>query len=112
MAITGQLLSGSTDGRGILIAATSSTGDTIHTADSSATDYITIYAFNSHTAAVKLSIEFGGTTDPDDLIEVTLPVEELTLVTPKLPLTNSLVVRGFAGTTNVVTVFGSVDRVT
>lgn len=111
MALTGQKLSGSTNGRGILVAATGTLGDAVHNADTTATDYITVYAFNSHTAPVKLTLEWGGVTDPNDLIEITLSVEELTLVAPKLPLTN-VNVTAFAGTTNVITLFGSVDRVT
>ena len=112
MALSGQLLSGSTNGRGIKVAQTATPGTTVHAADATATDYVTVYAFNSHTAPVKLSLEWGGTTDPDDLIEVTLPIEELTLVAPKLPLTSSLSVAAFAGTADVVVLFGSVDRVT
>lgn len=111
MALTGEKLSGSTNGRGIKVAATTTLGDTIHAADATATDYITIYAFNSDTVDRLLSLEWGGVTDPDDLIEVTLKPSEFTLVVPKLPLTN-VTVTAFAAATNVVVIWGSVDRVT
>ena len=107
-------LSGSTHGRGIKVAATSSAGDTIHTATSSATDcdVITLYAYNSSASAVNLTVQWGGTTSVDDDIKLSIPATSgLTLVAPDLVLRNSLVARAFAGTTNVVTVHGFVNRV-
>jgi hypothetical protein len=68
-------LSGSTDGRGIKIAATATAGTLVHTATSSETDcdVITLYAHNSSGSAVNLTIEFGGVSDPDDLIILSIP---------------------------------------
>ena len=106
--------SGSTHGRGIKVAATATAGTTIHTATSSATDcdVITLYATNSDSASVNLTIEYGGVSSPDDLIKLSIPAASgLTLVCPDLVIRNSLVVRAFAGTTNVVTVQGFVNRV-
>jgi hypothetical protein len=34
-----------------------------------------IYAMNTDTTARKLTLEWGGTSSPDDLIEITLPAE-------------------------------------
>lgn len=106
--------SGSTHGRGIKIAATATAGTLIHTATSSTTDcdVITLYAHNSSASAVNLTVEWGGVTSPDDLIKLSIPASSgLTLVCPDLVLRNSLVVRAFAGTTNVITVQGFVNRV-
>lgn len=111
MALSGQFLSGSTNGRGIKVGATATPGTTVHAADATAKDYVTVYAFNSSASAVKLSMEWGGVTDPDDLIEMTIQPDTLTLVVPKLPLSNSLSAAAFAGTTDVIVLFGSVDRV-
>lgn len=111
---TAGLLSGSTNGRNIKVTATSTPGTLIHTAvaGTSSIDEITIYATNTSTSAVKLTIEFGGTTDPDDLIEVTIPAESgEQLVIPRLRLQNELIVRAFAGTTAVININGSVDRI-
>lgn len=108
-------LSGSTHGRGIKIAATTSAGDTIHTATSSTSDcdVITLYAYNSSASAVNLTIQWGGTTSPDDDIKLSIPATSgLTLVVPDLVLRNSLIVKAYAGTTNVVTVTGFANRVT
>jgi hypothetical protein len=107
-------LSGSTDGRGILVAATASSGTTIHTATSSTTDcdVITIYAYNSSASAVTLTLQHGGTTAVNDDIKLSIPaLSGLTLVIPDLVLRNSLVLRAYAGTANVVTIHGFANRV-
>lgn len=107
-------LSGSTDGRGIKVAATSSAGTTIHTATSSASDcdVITLYAYNSSGSAVTLTIQWGGTTSVDDDIKVSIPsLSGLTLVVPDLVLRNSLIAKAYAGTTNVITIHGYANRV-
>ena len=107
-------LSGSTNGKGIKVAATSSAGDTIHTATSSTSDcdVVTLYAYNSSASAVTLTVQWGGTTAVDDDIKLSIPsLSGLTLVVPDLVLRNSLLVKAYAGTTNVVTITGFVNRV-
>jgi hypothetical protein len=110
---TKQKLSGSTDGKAIKVAATATAGTTIHTAHATALDEIWLYAHNSSASTVKLTLEFGGTAAPDDHIEINIGAEGvgLVLVSPGLILTNSLVVRAFAGTANVVTLTGYVNRI-
>ncbi len=106
-------LSGSTDGRMIKVAATSTPGTTLHTAHATAQDEVHLWAVNSDTSERKLTIEFGGTSSPDDTIEITIPPESgLIPVCPGLTLTNSLVVKAFCGTTNVVMVGGFINRIT
>lgn len=110
------VLSGSTNGRMIKVAATSTPGTTIHTAVSGTTantfDEIWLWAANSDTTARKLTIEFGGTTSPDDTIEQTIPPESgLFLVVPGWILDNGCVVKAFAATANVVTVGGYVNEI-
>ena len=53
------ILTGSTDGKLIKVVATSTAGTTIHTAEASNKDEVHLYAYNNHTADVKLTIEFG-----------------------------------------------------
>lgn len=109
-----QLLSGSTNGKAIKVAATSTPGTTIHTAVSgtSSIDEVWLWAQNTDTTDRKLTIEFGGTTSPDDTFELTIPAESgLIPVVPGLPLQNSLVVKAFAATANVVLVTGYVNRI-
>lgn len=112
---TKRILSGSTNGLGIKVIATSTPGTTIHTAvtGTSDIDEIYLYAVNSDTTARKLTIEWGGATDPDCLIEYTVPAESgLFLVTPGLLLNNSLVIKAFCAAANVVMIHGWVNRIT
>lgn len=106
-------LSGGTTGKNVKVAATSTPGTTIHTAHATATDEIWLWAVNSDTSDRKLTIEFGGTTAPDDLIEMTIPAEDGPyLIVPGWTLTNSLVVKAFAATANVILINGYVNRIT
>lgn len=107
-------LSGSTHGRGVKVAATSSAGTTIHTATSSTTDcdVVTMYAYNSSGSAVNLTLQWGGTTSVDDDIKLSIPATSgLTLVVPDLVLRNSLIVKAYASTADVVTIHGFANRV-
>jgi len=111
-------LSASTDGRAIKVAATATAGTTIHTGSATATTYdeVWLYAQNTDTSAVKLTIEWGGTTAPDDLIEVTVqPEAGLVSIAPGLLIKGNatpLVIRAFAATANVITIHGFVNQIT
>ena len=105
-------LSGSTDGKQIKVVATATAGTTIHTAHATALDEVWLWAVNSSTTAVKLTVEWGEATAPDGNIEVTVPGESgYLMVVPGLILTNSLVVKAFAGTANVILINGYVNRI-
>jgi len=108
-------LSGSTNGKGILVATAVSAGaTTIHTAVSGTTNFdeVWLYAVNSSALDVKLTIEFGNTTDPDDYIEFTIPAEDgLYAVIPGLILQNGAVVTAWAGTANVLVIYGFVNNI-
>jgi hypothetical protein len=91
----------------------------VHTTGISATiiDRIYLFAFNSDTVDRLLTVEFGGTTAPDQNISVNIPFKQgLVLVIDGLPLLGNgaagLSVTAFAAATNVVTVSGWVFRVT
>lgn len=108
-----QLLSGSTDGKAIKVVQTATAGTTVHTAHATALDEIWLYAVNSSASSVKLTIEWGQADAPDGNIELTIASESgLTLVTPGLLLQNSLVVKAFAATANVILLHGYVNRIT
>tara|TARA_R110000824_G_scaffold8173_2_gene37022 strand:+ start:5964 stop:6326 length:363 start_codon:yes stop_codon:yes gene_type:complete len=115
---TKQELSGSTDGRGIKVTGTATGASvTVHTAQSGTGDNnydeVFIYANNSHTAGILVTIEFGGVTDPDDLIEVSVPAQQgLMLIVPGLVLQNSLIVKAWASVANQVSIFGFCNKVT
>jgi hypothetical protein len=106
-------LSGSTNGKGIQVAAGTTPGTIIHTAVAGTTsfDELWIYAVNISGSSVKLTIEYGGTAGEYN-IEITIPGESgLVLVIPGLFLNNSQVVGAFAATTNVISLHGYVNRV-
>jgi len=111
-------LSGSTDGRMIKVAATATAGTTLHTGSTTATtfDEIWLYAVNSSASSVKLTIEWGGVSSPDDLIELSIAAESgLVLVSPGLVIkgnATALIVRAFAATANVINIAGYVNRIT
>lgn len=112
------LLSGSTQGKAIKVAATTNPGTTIHATGtaSTTTDEVWLYAYNGGTAAVTLTVQFGGTATPDNDIKLSIPLTSgLTLVVPGLTLTGTgsaaNTVYAYAGTTNVVTVSGYVNRI-
>lgn len=108
------LLSGSTDGRGVKVVATTSPGTTIHThPGGSVIDEIWLSAYNSDTAPVILTIQWGGTTSPDDDIIVSIPSQTgLTLVVDGKVLQNSLVVKAYAAAANKIVIHGYVNRIT
>ena len=110
-------LGNSTNGRGILVAATSSPGTLIHTTTTVATtiDEVWLYAQNSDTTARKLTVEWGG-TGSGDILEVTIqPESGLVLVSAGLILLYSgstTTINAFAATTNVICIYGYLNRIT
>lgn len=105
-------------GLGVKVAATATAGTAIHTASTTTTtiDEIWLYAVNTSTSSVKLTIEWGEATAPDGNIEVTvLPEAGLVTVIPGLLLQGNAtakVVKAFAGTANVIVLHGFVNRIT
>ena len=112
---TKTLLSGSTNGKAIKVAQTATAGTTIHTAVSgtASLDEVWLYAHNSSASTVKLTLEWGEATAPDGNIEINIGAEGtgLVLVSPGILLQNSLVIKAFAATANVVTLTGYVNRI-
>jgi hypothetical protein len=110
--------SGQVDGSPIKVVATASTGTTIHATGTSASiiDEVWLYAYNSSTSAVVLTIQYGGVATPDDDIKLTIPsLSGLTLVVPGLILSGTgaaaNTIFAYAGTANVITVSGYVNRI-
>lgn len=114
---TKAILSGSTDGQAVLVAATATAGTLLHTGPTNTAHLheVWLYAVNTSTSAVKLTIEYGNATAPQNNIEVTLQGEAgLTLVVPGLLLkgnATALTVRAFAGTASVIAIHGYVHTI-
>jgi hypothetical protein len=105
---TKQILSGSTDGKAVKVAATATAGTLIHTGSATVTtiDEVWLYAVNSSASDVKLTIEWGEATAPDGNIELSVTAESgLVLVVPGLLVkgnATALTVKAFAATANVI----------
>ncbi len=111
MALTKEPLSGSTSGRPIKVAATATPGTTIHTEGGGTWDEVWLWAVNTSSDDVKLTLEWGGVTSPDDLIEMTILGEGgLYPIAPGLPIEDGVVVKAFADTADVINIVGFVNR--
>jgi hypothetical protein len=72
-----------------------------------------VYANNTSGTAAKLTLEWGTTTAIDGNIELTISAESgLVLVIPGLILQNSLLVKAFAATADVILLTGYVHNIT
>ena len=108
-------LSGSTNGKQVKVTAVSSPGTTIHTAVSGTSDMdeIWLFATNTSTSPAVLTLEWGGTTSPDDMLIVGIPAQSgYLMIIPGLVLQNSLIIKAFADVTNVININGFVNRIT
>jgi hypothetical protein len=107
-------LSGSTNGKGILLAATTSPGTAIHTAVTGTTNFdeVWIYVDNTNTTSVTLYLEFGGTTATDTLTVAIASQTGWQLITPGFLLQNGLYIKAYASVTNKLVVQGFVNRIT
>ena len=109
------ILSGSTDGKQIKVAATATAGTLIHTGPTNTAHLheVWLYAVNTDTTDRKLTIEWGAAASPDDLIEYTVKAENgLYLIVPGLLIkgnASALTVRAFAATANVICISGYVN---
>lgn len=108
-------LSESIQGRPIQIAATATAGTLIHTTStsSSVTDEVWLYASNTTSNFVDLTIEYGASTD---IIKISLePNVGLFVVSPGLIAQGNgsvgLPIRAFASTANAVEIYGFVNRI-
>lgn len=110
-------LSGSTNGRGIKVTGTSTAATvTVHTAINASgdLDLVTLYAVNADADGETrtLTVEWGGTSSPDDLIILPVPCKVgPVLVAWQMPIAGGLVIKAFADEADDVILFGSVVRV-
>ena len=109
------ILSGSTNGRGIVVVATATAGTLIHTAAGGSTNIhrVKLYVVNTHTDVVDLTLEWGGVTDPNDLINVdNIPVESGLYKVADLPLNGGLIIRAFGSVASKLVIWGLVYEMT
>lgn len=111
------ILSGSTDGQGIVVSGSApSLGITVHTAVTGAAesvDEVYIYAYNVVTTAREILFAVGPTTATGSRFTHTLAAGDLAgleLVYPGLPLKNAKVVKAYVTADAGVILFGYVNR--
>lgn len=111
------LLSGSTNGRPIPVAATATPGTLVHTAITGTGNFDELYLWVSNVTAASatLTIEWGGVTDPGDHVckALSIPANSgPTLVVNGISLGGGSVVRAFSGTAGALNITGHVNRIT
>lgn len=110
------LLSGSTDGLPIVVAATASPGTTIHTAviGSSSFDEVYLWASNVTGSAATLTVQWGSTSDPGGMLVKAYSIGANSLpipIAPGLRINNASVIRAFSGTASAINITGNVNRI-
>jgi hypothetical protein len=115
---TKTLLSASSQGQPIIVVATASSGTTIHATGTSSSiiDEMWLYANNTSSSPVLLTVQFGGTGAVQNAKPITLaPQSGDVLIVAGLPLTGTGSVAtttyAFAATASVVTISGYVNRI-
>jgi hypothetical protein len=110
-------LSASAGGRAIKITTTATSGNLIHQTDTSSStiDEVWLYATNTSPASILLTLEWGGATNPDDRIVASIPPQSTVTLIPGHVISGtgsaSRDVRAFAGTANVINIFGYINRI-
>ena len=107
-------LSGSSNGLPILVVATASPGTTIHTAiaGTSSFDEIWLWATNTSGGDLVLTLQWGGTTSPlNDNIYTVTAKDGWKCIVPGFILQNSLVVKAYCASANLVNIIGFVNRI-
>lgn len=110
------LLSGSTSGLPIPVAATATPGTLIHTAVAGAAsfDEVYIWATNVTGAAATLTVEWGGVTDPGSHLVKAYSIAANSAPVPIAVgqvLNGGLIIRAFSGTASAINITGFVTRI-
>ena len=110
------LLSGSTNGKPIPVAATATPGTLVHTAlaGSGGFDEVYLWVSNVTAATVTLTLEWGGVTDPGNHMVKSMSVPAnsppLAIVTGQV-LNNGLVVGAFSNVASALNITGYINRI-
>lgn len=110
-------LSGSDDGRSILITSiTSASATPIHTAPpsgSTITDEVYLYAYNDSTSSLVLNVQWGGGTEPGDIFRTTLTSRggRVFIVDGRL-IRNGHTISAYGSAANWISIEGFVNRIT
>ena len=102
-------LSASTQNTGVVVTSTASTGQAVHTAATDP-DQMFLWAYNSDSSDVDLTLAFGGTTS-NNLLVITIPAGQTYQVLEGQRLGPTLNLRAWAGTTGVINLIGYANSI-
>lgn len=111
------LFSASSSGKPILISATNSSGNVVHSTTTSATtvDEVWLYASNNALTTVSLTIEYGATGSTNEIYTGIPSRSGLSIILPGLLLTGdgatSSTIRAYASSTNNINIVGYINRI-
>jgi hypothetical protein len=112
------ILSGSTNGQPIAVAASgvfaATAGTTIHTAVTGVgteIDEVYLYAWNGSTAVAKVAVMFGANASNARMNSI-IPAESGEMIVPGLPLRNGQIVGAKATAAGIINIAGWVNRIT
>lgn len=99
-------LTGQTTGQSISVTATATAGTTLHTYSGAGTDIIKLWAANTSSSAVLLTVEWGSVTAGKNIV-VSIPAQSVVLVADRRGMANGTCA-AFAATTAVINCWGEV----
>lgn len=110
------LLSGSTSGKPIALAATATPGTLIHTAIAGSLAFDELYLWVSNVTALpaSLTVEWGGVTAPGDLSMSAVPIpanSPPTLISAGMVLNAGSECRAFSSVAGALNIVGFVNRI-
>ena len=99
--------SAQTTGQSVSITATATVGTTIHTYSGSGADIIKLWAANTSSAAVLLTVEWGSATAAKNIV-VSIPAYSVVCVADRREMSTVGTVAAFAATTAVINCWAEV----
>ena len=111
---SGAVLSSSTNGKPIPVAATSTPGTSIHTAAASGYEEVYLWATNVTASAATWTVEWGGVTDPGDHLVKAYSIPANSLPVPIAlgqRISGGVSIKAFSGTASALNITGYVNRV-
>ncbi len=111
---SGTVLSGSTNGRPIPVAATATPGTAIHTAGATGYEEVYLWASNVTASAATLTVEWGGVSDPGDHMvkSYSIPANSLPIpIALGQRIAGGLAIKAFSATGSAINITGYANQV-
>ena len=115
VTVTKEFLSGSNNGRNVVVTATTTAGTTLHTSTSTTgvKDEVWLWATNTSASPVNLTLMLGGGSTASDQVLMQIPAQDgWHLILDGQVFDGGMLVKAFAGTASAINIRGYVNRVT